>query len=253
MNIQERNAINFLLFAYFGITLEKNSVGDDLKEDDVLRAAIGRAYQDAASHVLSLSDLEKNIIHSYDYPNNEKALSGFVLTQVKKLFGENTTDFDTWHNDCCAFIANARDNFDYKDDSRTLSYGIGQKWVNMTLKYLYLLAGIYSHHAPGSGFTMKYAQRITDLSTLFHAPIDGYILQGIYDAGKTKSVSKSGDTYKVKMDKATYAWSKIPNQAVYSNIENLIPGTKIEWECEKWIEVAQARNKKEEERKNGKK
>lgn len=44
-----KNAIDFLLFSYFGITLES-------KQIEILSAVIDRAYRDASSHVLSLKD-----------------------------------------------------------------------------------------------------------------------------------------------------------------------------------------------------
>ena len=50
--MKKENAINFLLFGYFGITLENS-------KDDIISAAINRAYRDAASHVLSLKDDSK--------------------------------------------------------------------------------------------------------------------------------------------------------------------------------------------------
>ena len=47
--MENKNAINFLLYSYFGITLDSSA-------DEVLCAAIDRAYRDASSHVLSIKD-----------------------------------------------------------------------------------------------------------------------------------------------------------------------------------------------------
>lgn len=52
--MEKKNALNFLLYSYFGVT-------SDSDENELLRAAASRAYQDAASRVLvlSVSDDEK--------------------------------------------------------------------------------------------------------------------------------------------------------------------------------------------------
>ena len=46
--MEKKNALNFLLYSYFGVT-------SDSDENELLRAAASRAYQDAASRVLVLS------------------------------------------------------------------------------------------------------------------------------------------------------------------------------------------------------
>ena len=50
--MKKETAINFLLYSYFGITL-------DSVPDKIVDAAINRAYRDASSHVLALTDKEK--------------------------------------------------------------------------------------------------------------------------------------------------------------------------------------------------
>ena len=49
--MKEENAINFLIYSYFGITLDSES-------EEIKKAAVFRAYQDASSHVLSVSGTE---------------------------------------------------------------------------------------------------------------------------------------------------------------------------------------------------
>ena len=45
--MEYENALNFLLFSYFGITLRSSA-------EDIINAAISRAYRDSSSHVLYL-------------------------------------------------------------------------------------------------------------------------------------------------------------------------------------------------------
>ncbi|MBQ2119199.1 MAG: hypothetical protein II192_09080, partial [Clostridia bacterium] len=47
--LQQTNATDFLMFAYFRVSTSDNS-------DKILNAAMDRAYRDAASHVLSFQD-----------------------------------------------------------------------------------------------------------------------------------------------------------------------------------------------------
>ena len=47
-------------------------------------------------------------------------------------------DFDTWHRDTCDMIKNEAEKYLIKDENEKLfksfSYGLTQKWLNMTLK-----------------------------------------------------------------------------------------------------------------------
>ena len=50
--MEKKNALNFLLYSYFGVT-------SDSDENELLRAAANRAYQDAASRVLSVCNKDE--------------------------------------------------------------------------------------------------------------------------------------------------------------------------------------------------
>jgi hypothetical protein len=62
-------------------------------------------------------------------------------------------DFDDWHNCLCRHLIEEYDKNEYKTYYESFSYGQAQKWVNMTLKNLYLLTDdidrVYTHlHIP---------------------------------------------------------------------------------------------------------
>ena len=106
--ITKKEALDFLICCYFG------------QSEDLGRAAIDRAYVDMAAHTISNIPQEKR--NEYRYK---------ASTDIKKAllnYGAES-DFGKWHCETIRKIKSA-----YKDD---LTEGQAQKWLNMTIKYLY--------------------------------------------------------------------------------------------------------------------
>nr|MCR5311270.1 hypothetical protein [Lachnospiraceae bacterium] len=102
--------VRFLIQCYFGF------------EDDPILMAIDRAYRDMATLTLS-GDAQKEL-----YPGRKKVteyLHGALLTLPK-----SNADYDKWHKMTTDKIAEIYPK---------LTIGQIQKWVNMTIKYVYTL------------------------------------------------------------------------------------------------------------------
>ena len=163
--MKKENAINFLLFGYFGIT-SKNS------KDDIISAAINRAYRDAASDVLSLKDdskkdTEKGQDLFAEAGNLIKVFIEEVLTNgtQNKL---NKKDYDEKHKNLCDALISK-----YKGCANSgyeFSYGIAQKWVNMTMKYLGVILTIFSEFNDKNDF-VTFHESFQAVESYLHVPI----------------------------------------------------------------------------------
>ena len=119
--MDKKNALNFLLYSYFGVT-------SDSDENELLRAAASRAYQDAASHVLSVRNKDKK-------DELRDAGCGTLLEFLQALPVEN---YDAAHEELCNDLVSKYSGETTED--RGFTYGIAQKWVNMTMKYVFVLS-----------------------------------------------------------------------------------------------------------------
>ena len=103
-------------------------------------------------------------------------------------------DFNEWHKQTCTQIIDfygedklvLRTNKARSSNSTKLTYGQAQKWVNMTLKYLWLLnrLDLISDNSIRN-FIQEYEKS-------FHVPLDSYILK--YVAKQNKANNKPFDS-----------------------------------------------------------
>lgn len=245
--VKNNKAFDFLLYSYFGI---KES---DLKQQSkkyIPYICAKRAYLDLARTVkysYSSSELEemkskKSSEEDRDEANNfvesknnliknicENILSP-VKTEKAKISFESS-DFDKWHKAKCKEIINFMNNSIDKSNTEILkeSFTIGQaqKWVNMTLKYLWLL------NALPTGVKPEY----------LHVPIDSYIIKIAYSKKVTFKYALGLEEKKEK------SWSKLSDYEKYFEIQEAIREAiktnttnetiPIKWESLAWIEVAE--------------
>ncbi len=136
--------------------------------------------------------------------------------------------FDKWCGKTCGKIKIAikiKDCYNKVNGSKSIiTNGNAQKWLNMALKYLWLLGALPND--------MK--------ENRLHAPIDSYILQKLWNL-KADGVTCSADTFYYKGN----SWSKISDYDDYFDLQKVIRvmakqggKTVIEQENEAWIEMA---------------
>lgn len=245
--VKNNKAFDFLLYSYFGI---KESDLKQQSKKDIPYICAKRAYLDLARTVkysYSSSELEemkskKSSEEDRDEANNfvesknnliknicENILSP-VKTEKAKISFESS-DFDKWHKAKCKEIINFMNNSIDKSNTEILkeSFTIGQaqKWVNMTLKYLWLL------NALPTGVKPEY----------LHVPIDSYIIEIAY-CNKNKFENALG-----LEEKPEESWSKLSEYEEYFKIQEAIRKAiktnatnetiPIKWESLAWIEVAE--------------
>lgn len=248
--VKNNKAFDFLLYSYFGI---KES---DLKPQSkkVPYICAKRAYLDLARTVkynYSSSELEemkskKSSEEDKDKANNFiesknnliKNICKNILSPIETKEGEisfKNSDFDDWHKAKCEEIKEKMNgNYETVNNSyekvleESFTIGQAQKWVNMTLKYLWLL------NALPTGVKPEY----------LHVPIDSYIIEIAYD-NKNKFENALG----LLEEKPEESWSKLSKYEEYFKIQKAIREAiktnttnetiPIKWESLAWIEVAE--------------
>ena len=238
-------SINFLLYSYFKITLESES-------DTIIEKAIDKAYFDATNRA-AFNALEKTNFNSDDLKSKGTTI---IKEGINKII-EQPLNFDKIHNDMCVNLIKKYENVKIKNkDETAFSYGNAQKWVNMTMKYLYVIGNVSLNSEANNDFITNYAEKINEFSNKIHIPVDSYIIEAIWKGYNIEKFDKNNlPEIKTLKDGSfgTYSsekvrpWSKWDNAEEYTNFQKslrkAVKESPIEWEGSAWIEIAQKRNK----------
>lgn len=244
--VANQQMVDFLCFSYFGIKPNCND------EEKILKC-IERAYRDlnrtiAFTYSQSVLDKKSDQTISQDARDYfikakqdfKSELIQYIKQKVKELPEElKEKNFRDWHNEICNKIIECNpkaEGLDVNVLHKNLTYGQAQKWVNMTLKYMWLMG------------------LIEDQKQLC-VPIDNYILKALHDEKSDVApfiIVKNGDTYKVKHKNAetAYPWSKFPDAGFYYGLDEEIKaiiGDKmpLAWENEVWLKSSQPNESEE--------
>lgn len=220
--------------------------GDSVDEEYYIKKAVRRAYRDASSHVLSIKegkdDSKKNPC------KKEEAISA-VVYEVKSI-NNDYNNYECWHSHVCKDLTERIYNtyeVDYKGDDRTFSYGIAQKFVNMTIKYLVILYTVMKAmdtDKANRNYIKFYEKNLKKYEQDFHIPIDGYILESV-----SKDKAEILKNVIVKEKKKVKAWSKWEEND-YNSFQAELKKIKakdeypLDWEGKTWIEIAKSRKEK---------
>ncbi len=235
-----KKLLDFLLYSYFGCSSEDS-------EQKVKKKCAYRAYLDLArtvKYTYSSKKLEKaksdaDAKEFIDVRSNriEKICSSLI--ESIENYPNYPGDFDTWHDDQCVQIIRQM-NKPYDDGRKNFlnadfTYGQAQKWVNMMLKYLWLLD------------MLPHGLSEAEL----HVPVDSFILAALQETQwfKTKGnkITGSGESYYYNGE----AWSAISDPKNYKRLQDGIGDIAkergffpIQWEASAWMNVAIKRNGK---------
>lgn len=234
--------MDFLIYSYFKI-IPKAIYGDSREPDYStyrIKKAIMKAYEDAtnegAYNTLFKKTIEagklKQLKSASERAKNDSA--EFLFSQIQKL-SALASNYEEWHKNTCEELCKKYSEVCLNENEPFFTYGNAQKWVNMTMKYLWLLDRL------PEGLTAK----------SLHVPIDSFILEKLREEN-VDEIRRDGDTYKYKGK----SWSQLDDYDVYLDIQTKIGQIAgktfpIEWEGPVWIKVAQNREtrKKKQERK----
>ena len=226
MNSNKNATIDFLLYSYFGIT-------SCCEKEEMINACIKRAYLDACRtiHFPSRNAFTKSDSKGYYFLTEASAV---IHSQLEDALLQD--DFHVWHEKTCNRLIAIGETASMKTfygSAIYLTYGHAQKWVNMTMKYLYLLETLLE-----KGYIQCDWKKL-------HVPIDSYIVEAFDNKTEDKTEQILG----------TATWSNIDDAAKYKNYQQKIADISakevpINWEGPAWIEVAKERSKKEQGKKD---
>ena len=236
-----KKLMDFLLYSYFGFS------SGDLDQTRKVKCSY-RAYLDLArtvKYTYSSTELEKATVgtdaHAF-IDIRKKRIEDVCSKLIESIesFPNYPDDFGTWHDDQCVQIIRQM-NTPYDDggknflkDGFTFTYGQAQKWVNMTLKSLWLLDML------PNGFS----------EAELHVPVDSFILEALKETQQFNTegnkITGSGESYYYNGE----AWSAISESKNYKKLQDGIRDiakkqgiSPIQWEGPAWIKVAEQRKK----------
>lgn len=246
------NSVEFLVFTYFGIDFN-----DDF--DKILKSAIKVAYNDATMQG-AYNALEKENVESIKYNNVAQKLESAIKDDLLK---DNSKGYEKWHKYICEELVKCYEKVTSNNKNPAFSYGNAQKWVNMTMKYLYILSEIFHKFNFNKDCNFEdYYDRIGKLYEELQVPVDSFIIESIWDE---KKQIKGIPYYNNKLNKATDSnGNRIPGKY---NSEKVVPWSKwtdteykkfqehlpevfenhqspLDWEHKAWIEIAKKRREK---------
>ena len=235
-----KKLLDFLLYSYFGCSSEDS-------EQTVKKKCAYRAYLDLArtvKYVYSSTELEKATVgtdaHAF-IDIRKKRIEAVCYKLIESIEGypNHSGGFDTWHESKCAQIID-RMNAPYGDGKKgflkaRFTYGQAQKWVNMTLKYLWLLDMLPNGLSEAE----------------LHVPVDSFILEALKETQQFNTeenkITGSGESYYYNGE----AWSAISEYKNYKNLQEGIRNiaekqgiSPIQWEGSAWMDVAKKRSSK---------
>ncbi len=198
---------DFLIWERFKFLTEETA-GENGNETAALKAAIWTAYR----------DLQRTLHGFGKFPEDQKSKikddsETAILRFLEKLRGtKNQEEFDRHHTEVCSKL---RKIF-YEQKYCKFTFGHSQKWVNMTLKYIFVM---------GKGRTGGQYERIYEYC---HVPIDAYFLKEIDKAEREKF--------------GLVPWSKIPDYQNYLDFQKWFRGKEsappLDREFGMWLRAA---------------
>lgn len=192
-------------------TLQRYSCNIGDYENSVLAEAIfirlgwSNKYKDT---IFSFRPFFCKIVEIYSNENPPKLKDGSI-TKLKSDSITSQDEFDAWHHSVSDKIKKL-----YLDEGVKLTYGQAQKWINMTIKYLYMLE----------------ANSFDGVFEFLHIPLDNYV----FDIAR--------DLLGIARPKVAWSsWDNYDEQYLcYQNLirEKITTGTPLRWEFRYWLKVA---------------
>lgn len=242
--ISPANAINFLLYSYFGVTLDD----DDSTVDQIIQAAIIRAYKDAtnqgAYNALFGKDIPRIGEIKKDSDSARQKSEELIFKRINEFFRlSKWTNYQSWHCTVCEELMKEYEKVGV-GNNRFFKYGNAQKWVNMTVKYICIFDALQK--------IPEFHPQIENNIDKYHVPIDSYMINVIWKETDIDLPMKDGKNGREKeyANPSEYVkpWSKW-DECTYKRVQKGIKESSnssriLDWENEAWIKEARRRNKK---------
>ena len=152
----------------------------------MILSAIDRAYRDFNRTMYGIAENRKKKINGYI---ELRSLMNEIVSEIlNKDFKQ--LSFDNWHKDSCDRLINGfKKSMDYD-----INYGQAQKWINMSLKYMFAIG---NEKIKGINRNYKY----------FHIPIDNIIQDKLEQ---------------VYIDRIPAKWSRVNDYTTYMDYQEKV-------------------------------
>lgn len=211
----KENISRFLFCAFFGNT------------NDIIYGAIDRAYRDMMTCRKPLvPEKEKKVKEKSTFKKRLSA-SDSLYCAIEYFLSGNVSDFGRWHKDVCDKL---RDEYNTPPEKVFLTYGQAQKWINMTIKYIYYIFTEAREFLPENWKDDKFKKVLISFKDEYHMPIDSYILNTMADKN-------------IKYIDPKVVWSNIDSYKDYcdyqTNIDDQLQDIcRLEWEIREWLNLS---------------
>lgn len=213
--IDEKDILEFFKYSYFG------------NLQDPIEASVNRAYRDMC-RTLDFKNITEN--DKKNFKEEVKSIFKDIIKNKDKNQNlnniKNQDEFDIWHRRLCnniikksKKIEKIKETDEGKEEKIQFTYGQAQKWLNMTIKYLYMLE------------VKEYS--FDNVIMWLHIPVDNFIFKAVKEELNIKRPTK-------------VSWSRWNNYDEYLEYQNDIRKklkeediSPLRWEFENWLNEAE--------------
>ena len=183
-------------------------------------------------------DVQRNLAGIRKMPNPEKksfreGISALIASSVDGLFSQGVDGqgaFDDWHNETCGKISGASNEHGVSELVKWMggafSYGVSQKWLNMTIKNMLVMERWDGHLDP--------------IRSHLHVPVDRIIMKtaskelGVPIPRKTGGTGKYSNTGSKLESKPWSRWGHGEYAAFQEEVRKRVDRCPIDWEFGAW-------------------
>ena len=212
--ISEKSIHDFLMVSLFGEGFNPNLITNSWDDrESKIDLAIKRAYRDM-NRTLRTKE------HQAEWDSLKEDVTKLINDCVKRfvVIEDGRDSYDKWFNELIISMVNSQ--IDVDGIILKYKYGQAQKWVNMTMKYLFIA------DVPG----------IADAFYFCHVPIDTYIINAAEE--------------QLNLKRPALPWSQMDDYKEYAAYEkqirmrlgNVAP---LEWELKTWTKMAVSKKETE--------
>lgn len=250
----KENVIDFLLFSLLKMTSKDIA---EWKDEKVAFYCAKRAYADMDRTLrFSKTYEEKGESNKPDRKEFSECICMNIARKVLDMLEKSPTEqakFDEWHGETCKKIISIASECPISVEEKILDemvkhcganqvckkrlyYGQAQKWLNMTIKYMWI--------------TGKWETEFERIESCLHIPIDNYIIEAVKNEYGGEDVLEKiiNDEKKEKGRKKIDPWSRW-GKGQYTRFqaaikEKLGEQMPLEWEGKAWVEMASKNQKR---------
>lgn len=240
-NNNEIKAKEFFIFSYFNIVPECIF---DSKEENNEKFSEFNNYKEYVAYKCAYRayrDLNRTLTVNKDNSEKERkeivhGICNKIIINIKALFNQTCDkDFNNEHHEICKKLiecVNDESNLlkSLESETNIFSYGQAQKWINMTLKYMWLL-----------GFLENKIK-----TEYLHVPVDSYIIKAVWEKENItlpivkKLKNGSRGAYSSEKVKSWSKWDYDDYKEFQRSLKDALGNeNRIEWEHSAWIEFAE--------------